>query len=149
MSSGPVVAVLMGIPGGRMVDRFGAARVTIVGLVGMGAGSALLAVVPSRLGVPGYVLPLVILTAGYALFQAANNTAVMTNTQGDQRGAVSGMLSLSRNLGLMSGASVMGLVFAHGGMRLTFAVAAGLVLLAGLIAPRAEGDALRKDCGSA
>ena len=39
-------------------------------------------------GVPGYVAPLIIISAGYALFQAANNTAVMTNIQADQRGVL-------------------------------------------------------------
>jgi hypothetical protein len=100
--------------------------------------------------VPGYIAPLVVITAGYALFQAANNTAVMTNVRSDQRGVVSGMLNLSRNLGLITGASVMGTVFALGsatthimtarpeavaaGMRLTFAVATGLIVAALAIA---------------
>ena len=99
---------------------------------------------------PGYIAPLVVITAGYALFQAANNTAVMTNVRPDQRGVVSGMLNLSRNLGLITGASVMGTVFALGsattdimtahpeavaaGMRTTFAVAAVLVVVALAIA---------------
>ncbi|MNR42200.1 hypothetical protein D3C85_1606870 [compost metagenome] len=97
-------------------------------------------------GVLGYVVPLVLLTAGYALFQAANNTAVMADIAPDQRGVMSGVLGLSRNLGLITGASVMGAVFAFGtasddilqaqpeaiaqGMQLTFAVAAGLILVA-------------------
>jgi hypothetical protein len=37
---------------------------------------------------------------------------VMTDIRPDQRGVVSGMLNLSRNLGLITGASVMGAVFA-------------------------------------
>ena len=122
---------------------------TIVGLIAMAAGS-LLPMLPTRFGVPGYIAPLVVITAGYALFQAANNTAVMTNIRPDQRGVVSGMLNLSRNLGLITGASVMGAVFALGaaetdiatalpeavaaGMRLTFAVAAMLIFVALVIA---------------
>jgi hypothetical protein len=39
------------------------------------------------------------------LFQTANNTAVMTDVSPDQRGAISGMLNLSRNLGLITGTS--------------------------------------------
>jgi predicted nicotinamide N-methyase len=101
---------------------------------------------PMRFGVPGYIIPLVVITAGYALFQAANNTLVMTDVRLDQRGVVSGMLNLSRNLGLITGASVMGAVFALGsatndittarpeavaaGMRITFAAGAALVTAA-------------------
>jgi EmrB/QacA subfamily drug resistance transporter len=150
MSSGPVVAALTGVPAGRMVDRFGAHRMTIVGLVATAAGASVLALLPTGFGVPGYIAPLVFITAGYALFQAANNTGVITSVRPDQRGVVSGMLNLSRNLGLITGASVMGTVFALGsattdimtahpeavaaGMRLTFAVAAVLVVAALAIA---------------
>ena len=145
MSSGPIVAALTGVPAGRLVDRLGTYRMTVVALIGMAAGSSLLPLVPARLGVPGYLVPLAVITAGYALFQAANNTAVMADLRPDQRGVVSGMLNLSRNLGLITGASVMGAVFALGsaanrvatrpeavaaGMRLTFAVATMLVVAA-------------------
>jgi predicted MFS family arabinose efflux permease len=122
----------------------------IAGLTGMAVGSSILPMLPTRFGVPGYIAPLAVITAGYALFQAANNTAVMTNIQPDQRGVTSGMLNLSRNLGLITGASVMGTVFALGsattnimtarpqavgaGMRFTFAVAAALIVVALTIA---------------
>ena len=150
MSSGPIVAALTGVPAGRIVDRFGAQCMSIVGLIAMAVGSFILPLLPTSFGVLGYIAPLVVITAGYALFQAANNTAVMTNIRPDQRGVVSGMLNLSRNLGLITGASVMGTVFAFGsaatdittappeaiatGMRITFAVAAALIVVALAIA---------------
>lgn len=99
---------------------------------------------PASLGIPGYVAPIMLLTASYALFQAANNTAVMVDIAPEQRGVISGMLNLSRNLGLVTGASVMGAVFAAGasdiasarpaamivGMHATFGVASALILAA-------------------
>ncbi len=128
---------------------------SIAGLVGMAVGASILSMLPTKFGVPGYIVPLVVITAGYALFQAANNTAVMTNIRPDQRGVVSGMLSLSRNLGLITGASVMGAVFALGsattdivdrasrgccaGMRTTIAVAAVLIVVALAIASASRG----------
>jgi MFS family permease len=145
MSSGPIVAALTGVLAGRFVDRLGAHRMSVVGLIAMAVGSSILPMLPTRFGIPGYIAPLVVITAGYALFQAANNTAVMTNIRPDQRGVTSGMLNLSRNLGLITGASVIGTVFALGsattnimttrpeavaaGMRITFAVAAALILV--------------------
>jgi hypothetical protein len=89
----------------------------------------------------GYIGGLAIITAGYALFQAANNTAVMNGAPSERRGVTSALLGLSRNLGLITGASAMGAVFAFGsksealfglgtkcgaGLQLTFAVAAVL-----------------------
>jgi EmrB/QacA subfamily drug resistance transporter len=134
MSVGPVVAALTGVPAGRIVDRFGTRRMTAGGLAGMVAGCSALGMAPATLGIVGYVIPMVVITAGYALFQAANNTAVMTDVAAEQRGVISGMLNLSRNLGLITGASVMGAVFAVGGMQITFGVAAALVAVALVIA---------------
>lgn len=148
LAIGPIVSALTGVPAGRLVDRFGVQGMTILGLSAMATGAGLLALVPAGLGIPGYVAPLVLLTVGYALFQAANNTAVMKDISADQRGVVSGMLSLSRNLGLTTGASVLGAVFAFAsaanditlaepsaiasGMRFTFGVAACL-MISGLV----------------
>lgn len=126
MSAGPLVAVLTGMAAGRMVDRAGAGRMTILGLSGMTLGLLSLSVAPGRFGVPGYLASIVIVTAHYALLQTANNAAVMANAAHDQRGTIAGMLGLSRNIGFISGASVMGAVFASAGMMATFMVAAAL-----------------------
>jgi len=150
MSAGPVIAALTGVPAGRIVDRLGAQRMTASGLAGMVIGCSALSLAPVTLGIAGYVIPMVIITASYALFQAANNTAVMADIFPDQRGVISAMLNLSRNLGLITGASAMGAVFALAshtrdltmarpeavayGMRASFAVAAALVVIALVIA---------------
>jgi MFS family permease len=150
LSVGPLVTALTAAPAGRIADRFGAERMTIVGLIGIAAGCFLLSMVPATLGIPGYIAPLVLVTVGYALFQTANNTAVMTDIEADRRGVISGLLNLSRNLGLVTGASVMGAVFAlaaaasdiatarpaaiAAGMRMTFVVAALLIVVALAIA---------------
>lgn len=144
MSAGPAVSALVGVPAGRAADRFGAEAMVVAGLGGIIGGAAVLSLMPATAGVLGYVLPLVVVTAGYAVFQAANNTALMRNVAPEQRGVVSGTLNLSRNIGLMTGASVMGTVFALAGAgdgttapatevargtHATFAVAAVLVSL--------------------
>ena len=59
------------------MDCPGAGRLTILGLSAMAAGCVLRAVIPATFGVRGYLAPSVIITLGYALFQTANNTAVM------------------------------------------------------------------------
>lgn len=150
LSVGPLVVALTGVPAGRIADRFGARRMTIAGLTAIAAGSFILSMLPATLGIPGYIAPIVIITVGYALFQTANNTAVMTDIDADQRGVISGLLNLSRNLGLITGASVMGAVFALAsaaidittadpqavatGLRITFAVAGILIVVALAIA---------------
>jgi EmrB/QacA subfamily drug resistance transporter len=159
LSVGPLVVALTAAPAGRIADRFGAQGMTAAGLIGMAAGCLILSLLPLTFGIPGYLAPIVVLTAGYALFQTANNTAVMADVSADQRGVIAGMLNLSRNLGLITGASVMGAVFAFAsattdittarpedvatGMRVTFAVATALIGVALAIASGAQRHSLR------
>lgn len=135
-----------------IADRFGAAPTTIIGLTGIATGCLALAAMPRSLDIAGYIAPIVVLTAGYALFQTANNANVMSNVSSDGRGVTSGMLNVSRNLGLITSASVMGAVFSLAAgtgdvamashdavataMRITFLVAAALILAALAIARR-------------
>ena len=150
MAIGPIISTLSGVPAGRIVDRLGAPFMVIGGLIAMAAGAFGLFVLPAMFGIAGYIAAIAILTPGYQLFQAANNTAVMVDVHPDRRGVISGMLNLSRNLGLITGASAMGAVFALAsattdittarpeaiatGMQITFAVAGALIAVALAIA---------------
>jgi len=85
--------------------------------------------------------------AADAIVESVENSP--SEAQFDERGIISAMIGLSRNLGLVTGASVMGTVFAYGtstkkagaagpdaiatGMHLAFAVAASLVMSAVLL----------------
>lgn len=152
LSAGPLVSAVTGVPAGHLVDRIGTSPMIVVGLAGIASGAAAVSLLPAAFGLTGYLAPLVVMTAGHAVFQAANNTRVMSGVAHEQRGTVGGLLGLSRNLGLITGASIMGMVFAIGsassdittaapaaiaaGMRLTFTVAAILMLGALAIATR-------------
>jgi EmrB/QacA subfamily drug resistance transporter len=150
LSVGPLVAALAAVPAGRSADRFGARRMTLAGLIAIALGCFILSALPRTFSIGGYLAPMVIITLGYAVFQTANNTLVMSDVAPDRRGVVSALLNLSRNLGLITGASVLGAVFAlasstvdintahpeavASGMRVTFMVAWGLIGIACLIA---------------
>lgn len=152
MAAGPFVVALTGVPVGRLVDRYGAQNMSMFGLAVIGGGTVTLALLPMSFGVPGYVFPIMVMTAGYALFQTANNTALMTKVGGDDRGLVSGLLNLSRNLGLITGSAAMSAFFAMAsgagelassapdalgqGMQSTFLLASGLVLVCFFAASR-------------
>ncbi|MGY2173025.1 MFS transporter [Pseudomonas gingeri] len=146
LAIGPAVAALAGLPAGRIADRFGAPVMTLAGLLAIALGCLGLSLLPWTLGVAGYIVPMVILTLGYAVFQTANNTAVMSEIPADRRGVISGLLNLSRNLGLITGTAALGAVFVFAttssdiitadpeavaaGMHTTFAVALGLIVVA-------------------
>lgn len=150
VSVGPIVAAISGVPAGFIVDRLGSRAVLIAGLAQVLGGCILLAVLTRDVGVTGYLAALAVLTSGYQLFLAANNTAVMVGAREEQRGVISGMLTLSRNLGLTTGASLMGGIFAAlidstgvgdpdvvaRAMNITFAFAGALILLGLVLAIR-------------
>lgn len=150
MAVGPILSTLSGVPAGALVDRIGSVRMVRLGLGGMALGALCLAILPGTFGVPGYLGAALILSPTYQLFQAANNTVVMMQADADERGVISGLLNLARNLGLLTGASLMGAVFTHAagvpdiatasgsnlqiGMRVTFLVASGVMVTALVIA---------------
>ena len=144
MAVGPLISMVTGAPSGRLVDRFGSPTVLVCGLALVFAGTTVLALAWAH--VAGYLCAIVILTPGYQLFQAANNTAMMTSVDAARQGLAGALLTLSRNVGLILGASVMGTLLAAGaatsslatapsdavisGSRLSFAVGAALALAA-------------------
>lgn len=143
LSVGPLVAALCGVPAGRLVDRLGSEATAARGLMAIFAGTAGLAFALPHGGVGGYLAGIVTITAGYSFFQTANNASVLAKASSSDRGAISGLLSLMRNIGLITGASVMSAVYAFAagtaakpivaavlGMKTTLAVASCLVLAA-------------------
>ena len=144
MSVGPAVAVATGVPAGRLVDRLGSFPVIVAGLLAVLIGSLLLTMLPSLFGVGGYTASLVVIAFGYAMFQAANMTAIMQRAVGEHRGVNSALLGLSRNMGLIWGASAVAALYAAGphlaeaiginvgkgvGLSVAFSAAAGLAAI--------------------
>jgi EmrB/QacA subfamily drug resistance transporter len=142
LSVGPLAAALTAMPAGRLVDRVGTKVATVVGLMAAILGCLALVIIPPEFGLVGYIAPVAVMTAGYSLFQTANNTAVMRAAASHQRGLNSGLLNLARNLGLVTGASALAGVFAWSAgelgmadaertafaMKTTFATATGLLV---------------------
>jgi len=155
LSVGPLVAALAGLPAGRLVDRYGSYPTGLAGSIAIAAGALALSLLPLEFGLAGYIVPIIAMTTGYALFQASNTTGIMANVGPAERGVVSGMVSLARNLGLVTGASAMGAVFSYSsatggvveasseaiahGLHAAFAIATVLASLATVIATRRAG----------
>ena len=160
MAVGPLMSALSGFLAGRASDRFGTGPVLVAGLVEIMAGLLAFALLPGLAGTAGYVLALIILTPGFQLFLAANGSALMGQAPDSERGVLAGLLGLSRNLGFMTGASLMTTLFtlalgtadiAHAAPQaiaaafcITFLVAVGLVALALAIQLSARHPATRE-----
>lgn len=145
MSVSPIISAVSGIVAGRTVDRLGATPMVTAGVAAMLIGSIALALAPGWFGLAGFLVPLLVFTPGYQLFLAANNTAVMARADDSRRGVTSGMISLSRGFGFVTGTAAMGALFASApdaasGMRLMMSVSAGLMLLGVTLSLRHRGD---------
>lgn len=148
MTAGPLAAALMGVPAGFIADRIGAKITMVIGLALFTIGSFVMSWVTATGGVTTYIAAILMISIGLAFFQTPNNVAVMANARPEQRGFVSGLLALARNLGLITGASLMGAIFSYAvgdaataspeaitsGMRLSFQIATLMAAAAFLLA---------------
>ncbi len=158
MAVGPTVAILSGVPAGRLVERFGPRPIFVTGLTFLSAASLAFTVLPRALGLAGFFISAVMLTPGNQMFMAANNTSVTARSGAEHQGVVAGVLSLSRNLGSITGVALAAPLFdaavaripgplgATVGLQVSFSVAAGLGLLGlgiALFSGRQEGREAR------
>lgn len=148
MTVGPLAAAIMGVPAGTVADRIGAKLAMVIGLALFTVGAFVMSWLSLGGGVVTYIVAILFISVGLAFFQTPNNTAVMADARPEQRGLVSGLLALARNLGLITGASLMGALFAHAvggdaatatpdmvaeGMRFAFRIASAMAAAAFLI----------------
>jgi len=142
---------------GYLSDRFGSRIISLVGLISIAAGCLALSTVKEGM-TPLQFLPRTLLFGiGMGLFQAPNNSAVMSTVPPDRLGIGSGLLVLSRTLGQTTGLPLMGSLFSAsvlaagglpagtditsagaqalvGGLQRTYHIAAAFILTSTLIA---------------
>lgn len=112
MAIGPFLSACSGYPAGKLVDLIGAKRVMFLGLSCMFIGILCFAFLPILFGLAGYIAALFVLTPGRQMFLTSNHSYVMSGAAQNEKGLASGVLNLVKNLGLMTGASMMVGVFA-------------------------------------
>ena len=100
----PIAGILTDRVGSRITTTLGLLAVTI-GLVLLGACGAIGAHT-SRVAVA-----MAVCGVGFGLFNAPNATRILESAPPDRRGIVSGVLSASRNIGLVMGAAVSGAIY--------------------------------------
>lgn len=112
MSVGPVASACSGYPSGKLVDAIGVKNVMLFGLIQMTIGVFCFAYLPVLFGVYGYIVALLVMTPGRQFFLTSNNSYVLNSVDEQEKGLASGILNLTKNLGLMTGASLMTGLFA-------------------------------------
>lgn len=109
----PLILVVIGPVSGSLSDRVGTRRVGLVGLVILCLGYLALTGLQLDSTALRFVLLLLPVGLGMAIFQSPNNTAIMSAAPRQRLGIASGMLSMTRTLGQVTGIALLGAFFAN------------------------------------
>ncbi|WDE07057.1 MFS transporter [Thalassomonas viridans] len=112
MAASPLTVAITSSLVGRIANRYDLRKIILTGLFIIMFAAISMTLLKVTYGLLGYLVCLITMAIGYATFLSTNNTLIMTATSSRIRGSVSGILNLSRNLGLLTGASLMSTVFA-------------------------------------
>ena len=109
----PLILVVIGPVSGSLSDRVGTRRVGLVGLVILSLGYLVLSFLQLESTALQFVVLLMPVGLGMAIFQSPNNTAIMSAAPRHRLGIASGMLSMTRTLGQVTGIALLGAFFAN------------------------------------
>ncbi len=107
----PVMMGLVAPAAGSLSDRFGSRIISLIGLAILVIGSWLMSTMQIDITPLGFILRMAPLGIGFGMFQSPNNSAIMGAAPRNRLGIASGLLSLSRTLGNVSGLPLMGAIY--------------------------------------
>ena len=128
MTPWPLVVAVMAPIAGRLSDRYPAGILGGLGLVLLGVGMALLALLPANPHVADIVWRMAICGCGFGFFQAPNLKALMTSAPSGRTGGASGIVATARLTGQTTGTALAALCFGlagRDGATLALALGAG------------------------
>ena len=115
MTPWPLVTAIMAPVAGRLSDRHPVGLLGGVGLVLLGIGMALLAMLPTEPGIFNIVWRMAICGFGFGFFQTPNLKAIMSSAPPGRSGGASGIVATARLTGQTIGAALAALCFTLAG----------------------------------
>ncbi|WP_407176062.1 MFS transporter [Bradyrhizobium sp. STM 3562] len=115
MTPWPLVVAIMAPIGGRLSDCFPAGLLGGLGLMLLGVGMLLLAMLPASPSIPNIVWRMVICGIGFGFFQTPNMKAIMSSAPPHRSGGASGIVATARLIGQTTGAALAALCFSLAG----------------------------------
>lgn len=112
LASAPVALGLAAPASGSISDRIGPRPVIVVGLAVLLGGYLLMTTLSTETSAFGYILILIPVGLGMGIFQSPNNSAIMGSVPAERLGVTSGLLTITRITGQLSGISILGAVWA-------------------------------------
>jgi MFS transporter, DHA2 family, multidrug resistance protein len=132
MTPWPLVVTIMAPIGGRLSDRYPVGILGGIGLVLLGIGMALLAMLPPEPATADIVWRTVVCGIGFGFFQTPNLRALMASAPSHRSGSASSIVATARLTGQTLGAALAALCFAlggHNGATLALALGAGFAAI--------------------
>jgi DHA2 family multidrug resistance protein-like MFS transporter len=132
LTAWPFVTILVAPMSGILVERIHAGILGSVGLAISALGFMALALVPAHPTHADLVWRMMLCGAGFSLFQAPNNSILLSSAPTQRSGSASGMLAVARLFGQTTGAALVALLFHlydNGGAVVALWVAAGCSVL--------------------
>jgi len=128
MTPWSIVVAIMAPIAGRLSDRHPAGLLGGLGLLLLGVGMALLAMLPPSPSVLDIIWRMAICGCGFGFFQSPNMKAIMSSAPAGRSGGASGIVATARLIGQTIGAALAALCFAiadREGATLALALGAG------------------------
>ena len=104
---------------GALYDTFGSRRLCVVGMSVLTASLVSLMSLTPAMGVGPILWRMALAGIGTALYVSPNNTAIMNCVPLSRRGVASGAVATARNLGMVIGVALAGLIFSTSFLRLS------------------------------
>jgi EmrB/QacA subfamily drug resistance transporter len=108
----PLILSLVSPISGRLSDRFGARWLGIIGLTLTAAGLLSMATLTTDSSQMDVVLRLMLIGAGFGLFQSPNNSLIMGSVARANLGVAGSLLAVMRTLGQTTGVALAGAIWA-------------------------------------
>ena len=111
MMAVPVSLFIVSPVSGRLFDRFGAVYLTVSGMVITGCAVLLLSMVNELSTLVDIGWRLSLLGCGQSVFLSPNTASVLSRVNQEDAGITAGMLATCRNMGMLVGVALVGLLF--------------------------------------
>ena len=107
----PIFVSIVAPLSGALSDRTGSRPITTLGLFIIALGFISVSTLSENTTLVGYLLRFVPIGIGVGLFQSPNNSAVMGSVPRENLGVASGLLSLTRTVGQITGIAVLSAIW--------------------------------------
>lgn len=111
MAPWPLALGILAPISGRMSERYPGAILSVAGLLLLGLGIGLLALLPPDPSALDIGWRMVVAGAGFGLFQQPNNRTILLSAPPERSASASGVIASARLLGQTAGATMLALVF--------------------------------------